>query len=173
MKNDVQRFLAQEKGSDVFFTTMIDLYGIQADFPGLNEAEKLRHLPQKRVELLEQAFADDIGDRRFIPHIQLFEFETMLFVEHSQLERFFPGRGRPIAALQAIADAHPSPEVIDDGPATAPSKRIIAQISAYEQAKPAAGPQVAAQIGLTAIRARCPHFAAWLSRLEKLGEGTK
>jgi len=50
MKNDIQRFLAQERGADVFFTTMIDLYGIHAELPGLAEADKLRHLPKKRVE---------------------------------------------------------------------------------------------------------------------------
>jgi hypothetical protein len=33
MKNDILRFLAQEKGADVFFTTMIDLYAIHGQFP--------------------------------------------------------------------------------------------------------------------------------------------
>src|SRR5947209_10872159 len=65
MKNDILRFLAQEKGGDVFFTTMIDLYAIHAEFPGLDAGEKLRHLPDKRVECLELAFAKDIGDPRF------------------------------------------------------------------------------------------------------------
>src|SRR5712692_5866926 len=50
MKNDILRFLAQEKGADVFFTTMIDLYAIHAEFPGLADAEKLRHMPHKCVE---------------------------------------------------------------------------------------------------------------------------
>src|SRR3954449_5586386 len=53
MKNDILRFLAQEKGGDVFFTTMLDLYAIPAEFPGLAEGEKLRHAPDKRVEALE------------------------------------------------------------------------------------------------------------------------
>src|SRR5215216_1714358 len=79
MKNDILRFLAQEKGRDIFFTTMIDLYAIPAEFPGLTEAEKLRHLPPKRVEALEQAFATDIGDSRFVPYIQLHEYEAYLF----------------------------------------------------------------------------------------------
>ena len=35
MKNDILRFLAQEKAGDAFFTTMIDLYAIHADFPEL------------------------------------------------------------------------------------------------------------------------------------------
>jgi hypothetical protein len=79
MKNDIHRFLAQEKGGDVFFTTMIDLYGIHAEFPGLAEADKLRHMPDKRVEALEKAFADDMGDSRFVPYIQLHEYEAYLF----------------------------------------------------------------------------------------------
>ena len=45
---------------------MIDLYAIHAKFPGLEEAEKLRHSPDKRVEALEQAFAVDINDGRSI-----------------------------------------------------------------------------------------------------------
>jgi predicted ATP-dependent endonuclease of OLD family len=44
-KNGIRRFLLQDKARDVFFTTVIDLYGIHAGFPALDEAEKLRHLP--------------------------------------------------------------------------------------------------------------------------------
>ena len=62
MKNDILRFLRQEKGHDVYFTTMIDLYGLPADFPGTSEAEKLRHLPYDRVSKLEEHFAADIDD---------------------------------------------------------------------------------------------------------------
>src|SRR6266478_3482177 len=89
MKNDILRFLAQEKAGDVFFTTMIDLYGIPAGFPGLDEAAKLRHLPEKRVEFLEQAFAGDIGDSRFIPYIQLHEYEAYLFSDPTWFSYFY------------------------------------------------------------------------------------
>src|SRR5437762_10890478 len=169
MKNDIIRFLAQEKGGDVFFTTMIDLYAIHADFPGLAEAEKLRHAPQKRVEALEQAFAKDIGDGRFVPYIQLHEYEAYLFSDVTCFRYFYDHHERQIAALKAIADGHATPELIDDGQHSAPSKRIIAELPDYEDAKSAVGPQVAELIGLDVIRRKCPHFAAWLSRLEKLG----
>ena len=79
MKNDILRFLAQEKSGDVFFTTMIDLYGIHPEFPGLAETENLRHLPDQRVEALEHAFGKDLSDRRFVPYIQLHEYEAYLF----------------------------------------------------------------------------------------------
>jgi hypothetical protein len=169
MKNDILRLLSQEKGRDVFFTTMIDLYAIHANFPGLDNAEAFRHMPHKRVEYLEQAFAEDVGDSRFLPYIQLHEYEAYLFADPSCFEYFYDHHKNQIAALQAIADAHANPELIDDGQHTAPSKRIISQLSDYEVAKSALGPQVAELIGLNTIRSKCPHFARWLTRLEQLG----
>ena len=169
MKNDIARLLAQEKGVDVFFTTMIDLYAIQTDLPGFAAAEELRHMPDKRAEALEAEFAKDIGDRRFVPYIQLHEYEAYLFSDPTWFAYFYDHHERQIAALKAIADKFSTPELIDDGPQSAPSKRIIAELPDYEDAKAAVGPQVAELIGLETIRGRCPHFAAWLSQLEKLG----
>jgi hypothetical protein len=169
MKNDIIRFLKQEKNPDVFFTTMIDLYAIHADFPGLVDAEKVRHLPFDRVELLERAFASDIGDARFIPYIQLHEYEAYLFSDPTWFGYFYERHQRQIDALMTVAASKTTPELIDDGLQTAPSKRIIAQFPDYEDAKTAIGPQVAELIGLDIIRAKCPHFAAWVSSLEKLG----
>lgn len=172
MKDDILRFLKQEKGSNVFFTTMIDLYAIAPEFPGLPEAEKLRQNPTKRVEFLEKSFAADIGDRRFIPFIQLHEYEAYLFSDPTCFEFLYDNCSDKVASLQAIA-AHEAPELINDGPDTAPSKRIIAQFPAYEKAKVAEGSQLAELIGLQTIRKRCPHFNAWLSKLESLsGECT-
>lgn len=168
MKNDIRRILSQEKGRDVFFTTMIDLYAIHNDFPGRDEAEKLRHLPGKRVEALEQFFADDIGDPRFIPYIQLHEYEAYLFSDPSKFSFFYKNHEKEISKLKAIADGIATPELINDGLHTAPSKRIIAVLPEYEGAKRVEGPQVAALIGLDVIRSKCPHFDAWLSRLEQL-----
>lgn len=169
MKNDIVRFLKQEQGADVFFTTMIDLYALPADFPGVDLAAKQRHLPYERVRTLEEAFAADVSDPRLIPHIQLHEFETLLFVEPKCLELFYDNQPAAISRLEAIA-APPltSPELIDDGPQTAPSKRTIKEFPGYADAKTTIGPQVAELIGLPAIRAKCPHFDAWLKRLEKL-----
>ncbi len=168
MKNDILRFLAQEKGKDVYFTTMIDLYGISAEFPGLAEGEKFPHMPYKRVETLEQAFGKDISDIRFVPYIQLHEYEAYLFSDPTWFKFFYDQHGKAIDALKAIADGHETPEEINDGPHSAPSKRIIAQLPDYEGAKAAIGPQVAELIGLDVIRSKCPHFAAWVSRLEML-----
>lgn len=90
VKADIARFLAQEKAADVFFTTMIDLYALPDDFPQWDEAEKLRQSPVLRVEMLEEAFADDIADSRFLPYIQLHEYEAYLFSNPAQFAFFYP-----------------------------------------------------------------------------------
>lgn len=173
MKNDILRFLSQEKGADVFFTTMIDLYAIHADFPRLDEAENLRHMPQQRVDFLEQSFAQDIADPRFVPYIQLHEYEAYLFSDPTQFRFFYDHHERQIEELRVVADGCATPELIDDGRQSAPSKRIIMQFPDYEDAKSVVGPRVAELIGLDVIRSKCPHFAAWLTRLETLSQRTR
>jgi uncharacterized protein DUF4276 len=168
MKNDIQRFTKHDANSDAFFTTMIDLYAIPAEFPGQEEAEKLRNIPPDRVRHLEDCFGRDVGDPRFIPHIQLHEFETYLFCRPEAFGYFYDNADRQIAKLKADAEAHGTPELIDDGQSTAPSKRIIAQFPDYEGAKVTIGAQVAQRIGARVIREKCPHFDQWLKRLEAL-----
>ncbi|MDY6784643.1 MAG: DUF4276 family protein [Cyanobacteriota bacterium] len=82
----------------------------------------------------------------------------------------YQGRDREIAALQAILNKYETPELINDGADSAPSKRIIAQFPEYKRGKANDGPQLAESIGLETIRSKCPHFNAWLSKLEALGD---
>ena len=169
IQKDITRFLKQDSKVDAFFTSMIDLYRLPEDFPGFKEAEKHRSEPYRRVGMLEELWARETGDRRFIPHIQLHEYEAYLFVNVSILSNYYDDRQRDIALLKASADAFDSPELIDDGPETAPSKRIICRLQQYESDKPTVGVQAAERIGLPEIRRKCPHFAQWLERLEGLG----
>lgn len=169
MQNDIQRCLREDPGCGVRFTTMVDLYGLPRDFPKMDTAAKLRDMPYERVRALEDAWAEATGDGRFIPHLQLHEFEAYLFTSVATLCNYL-GDERPMRPLERIARAHASPELIDDGRDTAPSKRIQKHLPAYGAMKSSAGPQSAARIGLDAIRAACPHFGRWLERLEQLGE---
>lgn len=170
MKDDILRFLKQEKGANVFFTTMIDLYAIAPEFPGLNESEKLRQNTLQRVDFLEKSFADDIDDRRFIPYIQLHEYEAYLFSNPTCFEFLYDNCLDKVSVLKDIADSYETPELINDGAETAPSKRIIAQFPDYERAKSTVGSLLAESIGLEVIRSKCPHFNSWLLRLELLGK---
>ncbi len=83
--------------------------------------------------------------------------------------RLFPQYENPgVEQLKLIADSVHSIEYINDGPTTAPSKRIIDHVPRYKGQKASAGPDIAEYIGLPLIRAKCPHFKAWLNKLEGL-----
>lgn len=74
-------------------------------------------------------------------------------------------RGKEIAELSALVKEK-NPELINDGPETAPSKRIERLIPEYD--KVIAGKQIAREIGIETLREKCRHFGEWLSRLEGL-----
>jgi hypothetical protein len=153
---------------NVHFTTFLDLYAIPSDFPCINDHVRNATDPTPFVQSLEIAFAADINSPRFLPHVQLHEFETVLFADPGAFAIAFENCDEQILRLKSIADEFPSIEHINDGRTTAPSKRIIGIIPEYDGRKASAGPDIAEFIGLPAIRQKCPHFDAWLSRLETL-----
>ncbi len=166
-RNDIIRWIRQDQNPDVRFTTMFDLYGLPDDFPGYRAAASQTD-PCQRVKALEQALADDINDPRFMPYIQLHEFEALLLSDPGKLHAQFDGSADGIARLATAVARFPSPEHVNDGATTAPSKRIIREVPEYEGRKTSAGPITAAKIGLPTLRAKCKHFACWLAKLEKL-----
>jgi len=169
MKKDLHNLLRQHKGGDVRFTTMLDLYKLCRDFPGTEEADKLRHVPHERVKRLEGALLADVGARRLIPHVQLFEFETILFCDPDAFAFYYENRAKDIAELKRIAESVGTPELINDGEDSAPSKRIAKLFSDYSDAKPDAPAVISEAIALDAVRKKCPHFSQWLDILEALG----
>jgi len=166
-KKDILLWMKEDQNPDAFFTTMFDLYCLPTDFPGYDQVRGLRS-PYDRVAGLEQALCQDINDRRFVPHIQLHEFETLLLADPQKLDWEYLEHEGPIQNLVDMVSDFASPELIDDGQETAPSKRIIREIPEYEGMKASAGPLVAEKIGLITLRGKCRHFGEWLARLEGL-----
>ncbi len=168
VKRAITSWARQERGPDVAFSTMFDLYKLPRNFPGY-VAAKAKTTPYSVVESLEESLAEDIGDDRFVPYIQLHEFEAMLFSDPRMLSGSFSRREKEVAELVRIADKCGNPEEIDDGESTSPSKRIIELIPEYRGAKRVVGSDVARQIGIDKIRNACKHFSDWLTKLEQLG----
>ncbi len=166
IEGDVRRWLQEDPHA--YLTTMVDLYGLPGDFPG-REALSLSD-PYSAVLTLEQEWGAQIGDVRFIPYIQSYEFEALLFSDVEVIDRFLsPLCGRSLRrSLQSILDrAEGDPERIDDQ--EPPSKRLMALCPAYR--KTVDGIRIARHIGLDNIRKRCRHFHEWLLRLETLPSG--
>jgi hypothetical protein len=160
--------LKERSRAGVHFTTLCDLYGLPPDFPGKSETVRNAADPSSYVRALEEAFRTDIDHYRFIPHLQLHEYETMLFADPRAFAVSFEKCEGQIQQLNAVVAASPSVEHIDDGVETAPSKRIIKIIPEYAGRKASAGPDIAEYIGLEVIRRKCPHFDRWLAHLEAI-----
>lgn len=167
-KNDIQLWIKQDAHAECRFTTMFDLYALPNDFPGYASASQ-KNNPYERVKCLEDGLAQSIGDARFIPYIQLYEFETLVLAAPQNLNEEYLEHDAQINNLITMVGAL-NPELINDGPETAPSKRIRKEIPRY---KKITGAAVAEKTGLPTLRKKCCHFNEWLSCLEKLDEAQR
>jgi hypothetical protein len=160
VKGDLHRLLADTGAERI--TTMLDYYGLPEDFPGLEDRPVGTCYP--RVEHVERAFQADIGHPRFLPYLALHEFEALLFTNPSRCAWIFSEAPGATEHMQAIRAGVASPEEINEGPTTAPSKRILRVFPGYQ--KTVHGPLAAIEYGLAPLRAACPHFHQWVSALE-------
>lgn len=143
-------------------TSLVDFYGFR-DKGDRTVQELETHLLGEIAERIGHAW----DERKVVPYIQRHEFEGLLF---SDVDPFATQIGFPdgcAVQLRAVREQFATPEDINDDPLTAPSKRISSIIPRY--GKVLHGPIVAGEIGLDAIRAECPRFNAWMTRLELLG----
>lgn len=163
-KADMQAWLKEDNHAECRFTTMFDLYALPDCFPGYAAAKRISDR-YERVQFLEQALARDIDDFRFIPYLQLHEFEALILADAQKLDWEYMEHDRAIRNLLNMVDGQ-NPELINDRPDKAPSKRIIAEIPEYD--KVSAGVTVTKKIGLPVLRAKCRHFNEWLTCLESL-----
>ncbi len=167
LHKQIQTHLQQDASCRV--TTLIDYYGIHEkhQFPNW----KLAHTKvdkNERMCLLEQGMKltfEDTHRHRFVPYIQLHEFEGLLFntidvfVQLLTAEEFLD---KP--ALVQTLENYPNPELINDTPENAPSYRLERYIKGYK--KIVYGAILAQTIGLNRIRSKSPRFNQWITTLE-------
>jgi len=166
-RGDISKWMRQESGCDVRFTTMFDLFRLPVDFPGYGGAASAPDPdPSRRATALENAMLEDIGDNRLVPYIQVHEFEALVLADPQELSKDYPESESGVRRLVEMAARFPSPELINGDPETAPSKRIKREIPTY--VKKTSGLNVTKRIDLPKLRAKCPHFGTWLDKLESL-----
>jgi hypothetical protein len=154
------RLLLQDS-SITTLTTLFDYYAFPSDAPGMSNRPV--GSPYDRVRHVERAMAETIGDPRFLPHLVLHEIEAWVLADCRVLSEVMGESAGATDLLQAVT-LESSPELVDDGPATAPSKRILDAYPNYR--KTIDGPLVIAEVGLESIRLSCPHANAWLTSIE-------
>jgi len=166
IKPQIQRICQHDAGA--YVSTLFDLYALPTDFPGKTAPlYPAQGSGRQKAEFLEACMAKDIAKPNFIPNLLVHEFEALLFVQPDKFSEWTNNRVA-LQRLLADAQAHDTPEDINESPQTAPSKRILAAMPGYQ--KTFHGPLIAAEIGLDALRAACPHFHTFLEKLEALVE---
>ncbi|MGH9662114.1 MAG: DUF4276 family protein [Bryobacteraceae bacterium] len=156
------RTLLGNAGAAVLVTTMIDLFKLPRDFPGSAVCDDFED-PEKRVEEMERFFCDDIQDMRFIPYLQLHEFEALILTDVRCLAKYYPNRRDKLVKLaKSIDKQFKSPEEVNR--MTPPSSRIRTAVPEYQ--KRLFGISAVTDLGIERIRARCKHFHKWLQKLE-------
>lgn len=157
-KSDLLKLLGDSSADIV--TTMLDYYGLPSDFPSYS----VRGTCYQRVEAAEAAFANDINQNKFIPYLQLHEFEGILFTSPKAIADTMDTSGTSTNKLQQIRDAFNSPEEINEGAKTHPSKRIEKMFSNYN--KSFHGTLISTRIGVNQLIDNCPHFKRWVENLQ-------
>jgi hypothetical protein len=154
-RNEVRRLLR----SFDYVTTLYDFYGFKGRLPG--------ETPDALCLRMSESLAQP---RHLIPYVQVHEFEALLFSAPQVLAGYL--RSQPLGeAVAAAVNACGGAEQVNDDPQRTPSKRLTSLFRDHlseRYDKPFHGPVLALEIGLPSIRAACPRFDSWLSRLERL-----
>jgi len=169
LKKEIETYLREK---DVFVTMLIDYYGVYSKyhFPGWDESLKIQD-KNRRMDFLEKTMQNDINasvSQRFIPYMQLHEFEGLLFNEIDIFYEQVPKEELVgVKELQQTFKDYPdNPEMINNNPETSPSHRLKRIISGYD--KVLYGHYFAEAIGLKRIRNKSPRFNEWLNRIESI-----
>jgi len=160
VKRDIFKLL-QDNSIDMV-TTMLDYYGLPNDYPKWESSSNC----YKSVEVAEYAFYTDINSEKFLPYLQLHEFEGLIFSSPENIVNTLGvGKSTKLTEVKNHLKGHKSPEEINQGIATHPSNRIIKMFMHYN--KPVHGTLIAKRTGLEKIMNSCPHFKQWLQKLSQ------
>ena len=169
LKQQIETHLKTEPSALV--TTFIDYYGLYSkyNFPEWENCEKIQDR-NKRMDELEKSMCNDISEDlryRFIPYLQLHEFEGLLFndidIIYSQIP---PDAIVNKTELEKTFADYDNPEMINNNRSTSPSHRLERIIKGYN--KVVYGDILAEAIGLIRIRSKSPRFNNWISILENI-----
>ena len=168
IKDMAEKALKQQKNALV--TTFFDYYGVKTKkFPNWSETIRFNKANvRERIEILEKGMLDAIDSKlryRFIPYIQMHEFEALLFNNIEVFDNNFKRSEFNRANLLDVLNEFPDPELINQKIETSPSHRLIEIIPSYN--KILYGNMLVEIIGIERIKQKNKHFNNWIEQLIK------
>lgn len=161
LRDDIHKSLASEN-SQLIVSMMVDFFRLSTNVPRPDNYDYLSS-DYEKADAIQQCIADDLNDSRFIPYIQMHEFEAFLFADRKGFDYCYGTDNRRSMQLYNIIDQYPNPEDINSSPDGAPSKRMLSIIMEYE--KVLDGNLIILQNGIDSILSKCPRFRAWVELL--------
>lgn len=172
---DVENFFSQ--GNCHAVSMMIDYFRLHPQWPGMPELtqcmqagasltlqQKAQALNTATLQAIQQALPQvENVEQRFIPYIQMHEYEALLFSEQQTLAQCL---GVEETKVQSVLAQYKTPEHINTNPQRTPAKQIENLIRPRQYRKRRQGIAIAQKVGLYAMRQQCQLFDAWVERLE-------
>lgn len=154
-RNELKRTAAQ---GNVLITTMLDFFRLPNDFPGYSTDVLTIDVMEDRIRT---DCATIIIPQYFRPYIQKHEFEALLFANLNGFSTVLDDS--EMKQVKKIVNDCGSPEDIDGGVETAPSKRLQ---SIFNYKKVADSILVMSDVNIDRLRRSCPRFDEWVGSLE-------
>ena len=96
--SDMLTWLKEDQSTDARFSMMVDLYHLPHDFPGY-DGGMARPTGWEQADALERSLLEAIGDPRFIPYLQVHEFEALVLTDLGRIETLYQGSAAELDAL--------------------------------------------------------------------------
>lgn len=155
---------------DANVSMLVDYYGIKDsyNFPGWIESKDILSLTDRFQFLCDRMKADisPVLAPRFIPYMQIHEFESLLFSDINVFKDNFDKSEMNFSILEDANREFSNPEEINSRPSLAPSKRLTKAIPGYD--KVLYGNYIAVETGLSRIMEKCPLFRQWITSLTSI-----
>ena len=154
VKNEVSKLL----NSFDFVTTFYDYYA----FGGISNINSIEELESEMYKLLNNS--------KYIPYIQKYEFETLLFADTNYYSELLSPKAT-IEMNDIVNRYNGNIESINNSKETAPSKRIEKIFTENNELydKVFYGYSIIEDIGIAKIKEKSPRFNSWLKTIEQLG----
>ena len=170
LKIDLSSAMAADK-NDSWFTTIFDFYALHGEWPGqqsvkegLSSLEKVEKVENTVKGLLASQLESLPAAERFIPFFMLHEYESLLFVKPSAITEVTKARKATADLQKILSDFNSKPEEINT--VLSPSQRLARAKANY--GKTLHAHRIIQIIGIDPVRAVCPHFNDWMTKLERL-----